>query len=360
MSYKRRFERTVQAKYHGKIHVSCSVGDNNQNPRVSVEFNGEHKSRVFNGTGSFDIYDYAEEDVTVQVDVDTDKFDSSIDKCNDHVKGLTESVGAMNAAQCVAIKDNADKVSQTIINGFFHTVRADLSTRRAELEQAIDARLILLKQQADTLREKQKTMAEDYARTTARYQKLFSDLNNELSVRIHEIDQPVFDLVNEVDIQNDRMLHTDMIQTVVTASKESSVIQAQITAATVKRHALEAMEQAQLFLISKYSSEKTIQETCIDRYGNDSYMIPVCYMRTESENRHIERKCYMPDYYSRTNESLTQTLCNSLENVNIETSCDNDREQIKSYVQSEIATNVTGDDEHFQRVRALINKMLND
>ena len=359
MSYKRQFERTVKAKYRGKIHVRCIPGDKNHAPSVSVDFDGEHSHKSFSGTGNFYIDDYAEEDVKVEVAVDTDNFDASIENCNNHVNGLTASVGAMNAAQCVAIKENADKVSKTIVNGFFHTVRTDLATQKAELEQAVEAKLILLRQQAEALREKQKTMENDYARTTARYQKLFADLNNELSVRIHEMNQPVFNFVKEVDTQSDRMLHTDMIQTAVTMSKESGILQAQITAATVKPHALAAMRQAQNFLVSKALSEKTIRETCTDGTGDDNYLIPVCYMRTESENKRVEQECFIPDYYSKKNETLKQALCNSLENVNLQNSGDN-KVQIKSYVQSEIANRLSGNNEHDMRVRTLVNKMLNE
>jgi hypothetical protein len=340
MSYSRRISTTVPCHYSGSKTVSYPASEHGGS--ITVNYSGT-----------------AYEEVDVDIHVDTSSFDNSVEDCNNHVNGLTASVGAMNAAQCVAIEQNADKVSETIINGFFHTVRTDLSTQRAELEQAIEARLILLRQQAESLREKQKIMEEDYARTTARYQKLFADLNNELSVRIHQVDQPVFSLVKDVDTQSDRMLHTDMVQTAVTMSKESSLLQAQISAATVKHHALEAMNQAQNFLVSKAMTERTIQDTCVEGSGEDSYLIPVCYMRTESENKHINRECFLPDYLSKQDESLQQKICESMEDIDLESSDGNNDDQIKSYVQSEIATNIVGNDDHSSRVRAMINKLLN-
>lgn len=340
MSYSRRFTRRVAVPYSGSKTVSYPASQHGGSVTVS-----------YSGT--------AYEDVEVDIHVDTTPFDASVANCNSHVNGLTASVGAMNAAQCVAIAKNADKVSQTIIDGFFHTIRTDISTQKAELEQAIEARLSLLNQQAASLRQKQKTMAEDYARTTARYQKIFSDLNNELSIRIHEVDQPVFNFVKEIDCQSDRMLHTDMVQSVVTMSKESSILQARISAANVKHHALEAMNQAQRFLISKATSERTIQDTCIDGTGDDRYLVPVCYLRTESEQRHVERKCVFPDYYTSKNDGLEEKLCASLENTDLGTASVSENEQLQSYVQSEIARNVTGEDNHSARVRAMIHKMLN-
>lgn len=341
MSYSRRFSKRIAVPYSGSKTYHYPASKNGGT--ITLEYSGT-------------VY----EDVDVDIKVDTNPFDSSVANCNDNVNGLTASVGAMNAAQCLAISNNADKVSKTIIDGFFHTIRTDLSTQKAELEQVIESRLILLRQQAASLMEKQKAMGEDYARTTARYQKLYNDLNNELSIRIHEVDQPVFNIVKEVDTQSDRMLHTDMVQTAVTMSKESSLLQAQISSATVKHHALEAMKQVQTFLTSKALSEKTIQDTCIDGSSDNKYLIPVCYMQTESENNHTEQQCFMPDYYSSKDPKLREQLCEKLKDTKLGSVNSSYNEQLKSYVQSEIGKSITKNDEHSNRVRILINKMLNN
>ena len=340
MSYSKTFRRTVSVPYSGSKTVSYPASKSGGS--ITIHYSGT-----------------AEEDVEVNVHVDTTPFDASVENCNAHVNGLTASVGAMNAAQCVAISNNADKVSKTIIDGFFHTVRTDLSAQRAELEQAVEARLALLRQQAASLKEKQKEMAEDYARTTARYQKIFSDLNNELSIRIHEIDQPVFKMVKDIDQQSDRMLHTDMVQTAIAVNKETGLLQAQINAATVKHHALEAMSQAQNFLASKAASERTIQESYIDGSGKDGYLIPVCYMRTDSGREGIGQNCVVPDYYASKDSKFGERLCQSMGDVNFGKASSAENEQLKSYVQSEMAQKITGNDNHSDRVRAMINKMLN-
>lgn len=338
MSYSRRFRRRIEVPYHGSKTVTYPPSEN-----------GGSKTVYYEGT--------AYEDVEVDIHVNTTSFDASVVSCNNHVNGLTASVATMNTAQCVSIAENADKVSKTIIKGFFDTVRTDLSTQKMELQQAVEAKLILLRQQAASLKEKQKTMADDYARTTARYQKLFSDLNNELSVRIHQVDQPVFDIVSEADSQSDRMLHTDMIQTAVTMGKESGMLQAQISAAAVKHHALESMQQIQGFLVAKARTERTIVESCIDGTGNDSYLVPVCYMKTVSENKCHDQQCVVPDYYASHNSGMQQQLCDCLEGMDWDDTDNSD--QLNSYVQTEIAKHLPGDDKHSQRVRDIINKMLN-
>ncbi len=338
MSYSQSFYRRVAVPYHGSLTVTYPASQY-----------GGTQTVYYDGT--------AYEDVEVDVHVDTSPFDASVANCNHQVCGLTASVGAMNVAQCAAISENAEKVSNTIIDGFFHTVRTDLATQKIELEQVIEARLILLRQQAASLLGKQKEMEDIYARTTARYQKLFSDINNELSVRIHEIDQPVFSFVADIDAQGDRMLHTDMVQTAVTFGKECCMLQAQLGAAMVKYHALEAMTQAQNFLISKAQSEKTLRKTCIEGNGYDRYYIPVCFMKTESDHQHEERRCLVPDFQFFGSGSLEEQLCEELEEFDMALGVD--RNQILTYVQSEISNSIPAKDVHSQRVRDMINILLN-
>ena len=184
MSYSQKFRRTISVPYSGTVRVSYPASEH-----------GGTVTEHYSGT--------AYEDVEVDILVDTHPFDRSIDGCNGSVTGLTASVAAMNAAQCAAISANADKVATTIVNGFFQTVKTDLSTQIAELKQKLDARLILLQQQKKTLLELQNKMGEDYARTSARYTKIFSELNDELSNRIEDVIDRALTIIENKKWEND-------------------------------------------------------------------------------------------------------------------------------------------------------------
>ncbi|MBO7160425.1 MAG: hypothetical protein J6V62_03185 [Paludibacteraceae bacterium] len=336
MSYTQNFRRRVAVPYSGSVSVSYPASQN-----------GGTTTAYYSGT--------AYEDVDVEIYVDTVPFDDSVVGCNASVGGLTTSVAAMNAAQCASIRENAEKVSSTIINGFFQTVRTDLSAQKAELQQTVNARLILLNEQKKSLLALQKKMSEDYARTSARYLKIFNDLNDELSNRIHQIDQHVFDFAKNVEDQSNRMLKTDMIQCAVTAGKESSLLQAQLNVALMKQHALQAMSQAQNFLVNKAVSERTIQQSIIDGEGTDRYYVPVCYMRTE--DKAVEQKCVVPEYYSAAKNVIEQKIVDNFEQMEMPFE---KSEDLKSYVKAEVAQNIPNNDAHSERVRDLIIKMLNE
>lgn len=337
MSYSKRFTRQVSVRYSGSVHYPASKYGG------SVDFSGT-----------------ATEDVIVDIEVDTDAFDASVDSCNKSVNGLTASVGAMNAAQCLAISKNADKVSKTIIDGFFHTVRTDLSTQQAELEQTITARLGLLREQAKLLRKKQEEMETNYNRTCAFYGKTFKDLNEELSNNIHKLDEDVFKFVENVGHQSSRMLHTDLVPDVVTFSKESSAVQSALGAAMVKQHALQAMRQAQDFLISKARSEQTMRESTVEGNGKDRYFVPVCCLETTDEHRQAQRNCVLPEQCS----SMQQRVSDNMDALFFDTPSvpmnHQEKMQLQSYMQEEIANRIKDTSQHATRVRELINKMFND
>ena len=81
-------------------------------------------------------------------------------------------------------------------------------------------------------------------------------------------------------------------------------------------------------------------------------------MRTESD-KNIDQKCLVPEYYSKNDDNLQNRLCDTLENYEFPVQTDSETEQLQSYVQTEMANKIAGDDIHSVRVRDMINKMLN-
>lgn len=337
MSYSRRFTRQVTIHYSGSVSYPPSKSGGTAH---------------YSGTAS--------ENVIVDIEVDTNAFDAGVDSCNNSVNGLTASVGAMNAAQCLAISNNADKVSKTIIDGFFHTVRTDLSTQQAELEQTITARLGLLREQSKLLHKKQEEMQTNYQRTCEYYSKTFKDLNEELSNNIHKLDENVFKFVENVGHQSSRMLHTDMVQNVVTLSRESSAVESALGAATVKQHALQAMTQAQNFLISKANSEQTLRESTVEGTGNDRFFVPVCCIETTDDHRQAQRNCVIPEQYAGMKQQVTDSMDAGFFDKPSAPMAQQEKMQLQSYMQEEIANRLPDTNQHATRVRELINKMFND
>ena len=166
MSYRRSFHKTIVVHYSGSVSYSYPASQN-----------GGSGTAHYSGT--------AYEDVQVNIDVETTPFDNSVAHCNNSVNVLTGAVVATEAAQVASIDSNAKKIGSTIVEGFFKTIRSEISQQISELSSRLDATLMHLHKMAKRCVEKQKQMESDYNGVSNRYMKIFDDLNNELANRIY-------------------------------------------------------------------------------------------------------------------------------------------------------------------------------
>ena len=176
MSYTRHFSKTITVHYSGSVSYPASQSGGTKS------YSGSTK-----------------ETIHFNVTVDTDPFDESGEHQKDGVDLLTGSVAATEAAQVSSIRENSARIGQTIISGFFKTVKSDISQQITELRTRTDALLVQLNELAKRCNDKRRQMGVDYQRISSRYSKIFDDLNKELDNRIHSIDEPVFRLTRQTD-----------------------------------------------------------------------------------------------------------------------------------------------------------------
>lgn len=240
--------------------------------------------------GTLQVSGSVSEPVDVVVHVDTDLFDHEIDKCNDRVNLLTGSVVATEGAQVESIHANSRKVGDTIIRGFFKTVRSDISQQIAALQSRIDALLIHLHELSARCIGKRDQMTVDYNRISSRYLKIFGELDRELENRIHAVDAPVFDVTRAADATASATTAESLVATTALGAAESSRLHARISAAMAKRRASEALSKAQRFLNVQYSVDSLLAD-CL-RPGGEGAMLytPVCLSETTEAPGQFSRR----------------------------------------------------------------------
>lgn len=138
------------------------------------------------------------EDVTINVHVDTNPFDKSIGSCKTHLGALAAAVVATGVAHVKAKTESAQKISQAIIGGFHGLIRQELRQQMTELGAKIPMLLNELKRRATDCFGKREQMQMDFNRITLRNAELFSALDKNLEVGVRGLDQPVFDLFEQV------------------------------------------------------------------------------------------------------------------------------------------------------------------
>jgi CRISPR/Cas system CSM-associated protein Csm2 small subunit len=341
MSYTRNFHETITV--HGSSSKTVSYPKSESGGSITVTI------------------DYVEKvPVDVNIHVDTDPFDDSVGHCNDNVNLLTGAVVATEAAQIASISQNATKVSNTVITGFFSYIRSEISQQIAELSQNIEAQVMHLKELAQACVGKKKQMEGDFYRISSRYIKIFDDLNNELSNRIFELDKPTFVFRNELEHQDFRTTKNDLVNTVTVFGKEGSELQSKISASIAKKRALDALYIAKVFLLKQKKLNKTIQLSMMNENVESKHYAPVCFFETIAEKSQINKEIYTPFYVEpfqteKSKNELIECFLNASDSwggISKEYS-----DNLKLYFNAELNKTYFSADERAVRVKNMIQKI---
>lgn len=332
MSYSRQVRKTIAIRYSGSVSYPASQSGG------SVSYSGT-----------------AYEDVVVNVEVDTDPFDASTHSCSHTVDGLTTSVVATEAAQVASIKDNSRKVGQTLIDGFFKTVRSEISQQINELKNNIEATLLKLQNDARRCNEMRKQMEVDYNRKCAQYLKIFSDLDRELENRIHNLDQPTFRFRADADNLNDRLAKSDMVPTVSISGGENARLGAQLSATLTKQRANSTLGKAMRFLQVQKRTSDTIDSSIINSNDEGFLYLPVCYIESTVSNGSTARDIYSPQQLSAQHTLIGENL----REQQWAAQSDEEMSMIRRYFNEEMSSTLLAD-KHGERVREQIIRLFNN
>lgn len=169
MSYTQRYSTKVH--YSGKVQY-----------RYGPSKSGGHGTAHYSGDIPIDI----------NVTVDTDPFDRSVRGTTDALTVVAGVVSATEVAQIAQIRSSAEKISQTVINGFFHTISSELSAQASECSSSMKSTVGLLFEQGKQVEHIHAQMEGDFNAIKARYARIFAELDRELDRRVRELDRPAF------------------------------------------------------------------------------------------------------------------------------------------------------------------------
>ena len=332
MSYTRQVRKTIAVHYSGTVSYGPS----------------EH-----GGTASYSGTAY--EDVVVNVNVDTDPFDDATGHCRTTVDGLTASVAATETAQVESIKSNSRRVGKTLIDGFFKTVRSEISQQINELKNIVEATLLKLQSDARRCNDMQRQMEVDYNRKCEQYLRIFNELDNELRNRIQNLDQPTFLFRQDADQLNTRLTGSDMVPTVSIAGGENARLGAQLSATLSKQRAYDTLGKASRFLQVQKHTNDTINTSIIASDNQGTLYLPVCYLETSVSDGTLARNVYNPIQL----DTMKQQIGESLRDRQWAAPSDADMTAIRRYFNEEVSADIPND-RHGERVREQIINLFNN
>lgn len=343
MSYTRRYNETVSKVVSTTVRYNYPASQNGGSDSTYVEIE-------------------AQIPVEVNIHVDTNPFDNSVQHCSANVNLLTAAVVATESAEIMSREMNSKKVADTVISGFFSYVRSEISQQIAELSQNIEAQLMHLKELAQSCYSKKKQLEGDYNRISSRYVKIFNDLNNELSNRIYELDKPAFVFKKETDNQKIRTSNNDLVNTVSIFGTESSGLQSNICASIAKKRALDTLKKAKLFLWQQKYLNATIQQSMLNENICSTIFTPICFLETNNHDNQFDKDVFSTEYLpilktsSKKKELIEQFSSNSLSLGKLS---QGDLKNISLYFNAELNNKSLGNDQHSVRVRQMIQKIAN-
>lgn len=368
MSYTKNFSKHIDVPVSINIrHADASadkdghVSRDNGEIEITVGDTTRHYTLWSNGHTTDDTWTEVER-VDVSIEVDTEEYDKQVDHCTDNVQLLTGSVVATEAAQVKSIADNSRSIADTIVRGFFKNVQSDLSSQIMELSHKVESRLYHLAEQAKELKKKRAQMENDYQRTSKRYSKLIDDLNKELKNRILALDQPIYDLHDNVHHEGDRMLNSDFVNVSSVVNVENSLLESQIMSAIVKDRTRDLIQKTQDLLVIQKRTNKVIEETVVMPIDEgEHFFLPVFFYENVDNDGCKVRNCVYDD--KRLSPSVTDIVENDYLSADSNDYCCSDEQHqvLLPYISNEINdAYMSRNTAHDERVKEMIFKLLNN
>ena len=212
--------------------------------------------------------------------VDTKPMAHEIDKVSDHITGTTTAVVAMQTAVIAAEKEASDHVCEKVNQGFYTMIRSQISQKMAKLKSDVDSLLMQLSQQQKQLLSIRTRMERDYNMLLARYGKLFSSLNQNLKMRVAELDRPTMNFaLGEVEHITNR---TKMLTATVPVGQMESVMQSQqILASNAKYQGMKVINCMHDFLADFDRQRSLTSSILLSGNARESHLaVPVLLMES--------------------------------------------------------------------------------
>lgn len=232
--------------------------------------------------------------VSVQVYVDSDPVERSLQACKNHIDVLTGSVVATEAAQISAIHENSKKIAHSFTDGFFNIIRSELTQRMTESRSVADSRLMKLTEMAVAIQQKSEQMRQDFNRIAERYGRLFDDLDRETYNRVRALDQAAFDMSDHLGEQAARPMASSLSSTAVLSGGEQTATANTMAAAGVRLGAHALLRSVMAYLSGHQQLGQTLSRLLqpVTVSGKTGHYLPILYVASDGPAQDAGERIY--------------------------------------------------------------------
>lgn len=134
--------------------------------------------------------------IDIAIHVDTDPFDNSVSNHANNVDFLTGAVVGMKTSQLESIRNNSNRISESISKGFYRLIGSEISTQMSENKSELQSKAALVFELAKDIQQKHSRMADDVNRLKRHYKQVFDTLDEDCRKRVLALDKAAFILSN--------------------------------------------------------------------------------------------------------------------------------------------------------------------
>ena len=230
--------------------------------------------------------------VNINILVDTDPYDASLEGANNSVKLMSVAVTAAEAAQIAEIQRSAEKITQATVQGFYGMLASEMSTQTQELSSNMSSVVGLMAEQSQQIGVVHQQMDDDYHAIKSRYLSIFSNLDSELERRVRALDRPMFELgAHAMGDVVEKPFEAAAANAVVQTS-DIGATQLKLQCARIKSIVSESL--AKLGDVCSYiqgyeQSTEGVMETAGDELAEGDICLPVVYTIQQDLQENVQR-----------------------------------------------------------------------
>lgn len=273
MSYTRTARETIYGTVTGRVNYPAS--ENGGTEQVTLSW---------------------EEDIAIEVTVEDGPFQRSVDSVKNHVDILTTSVVATEAAQLASKKESSDRIADAVVKGFFGLIKGEISQQMVQLATYLPPKLLELDKLAGSCATLRQQMEQDFSRISERYNRLFTDLDNELNLRIKSLDRMAFSLHGKgfvAVVDNAKAVN---VTTPMVAGQEAQTVQAQLLIHTIRQRVLAMIQNAEDRIAAgdklKEGLNSIVEASPVDKQY--PVIVPVIIIEQSDLNEGEKKKLFLP------------------------------------------------------------------
>ncbi len=256
------------------------------------------------------------ETVVVNIHVDDDLFQSSVNDCNRSIIAVGAEVNEEGRHQLEEKRAGAEKISNALLSGFIGYTKNMFSSKMIELENNCQALLPRINSYQNQLKDIKERMANDYNIIKSRYITYFDTLNNNLQRQMNQLYGPCFKLIEEFLKDKSISPMQESLTKSLAYNHYTNETRTLLETIYLKKELNSIIRYLSNVLEISKRTERQFLKFLSENKEKGTFYVPVFYVETEdiTTDKKISN-CYYPEVFENTAPGLEEILKTKMQDV---------------------------------------------